>query len=378
MLKNDTNELYLNRTFKIVFLFMIFALLMVLFAASRVYAQKLDEIDGGIINDFYYNSSTDEYVIKFNPKNITKITLAFHDNYGSYNVTYQRDFSGLKFSGDFFLTCNGMYRTDFYRDGVLIHREYFNTYSIKSPICDSSVGNDPSKIGEGEGGGGCTCFQTPEWKNLIDTLQGISDKIPPPPNWQQVANTMSDTIVPAMTASLENMLGTAPSPPSIPTTLDITPPQPPPSIPVHDYAGELELDEPSFDDVPGLDEASRFSADDLKSQAPEIQFREDESGGFNIVNPIDNIPKLPYDGFPMPGENAGAWDHQPGQTTNFTPPTTGGGTNYQPPTPGGGTNFEPPIPNNGNVQPPTGSHDEFGWGYYKPHPDAPDGSGGGW
>lgn len=270
-----------------------------------------------------------------------------------------------------------------------------SNYTPPAPGGGDNGGDDSGGSGGDNGGGAgdsgngsCSCFKTQEWRDLMDTLRRISDKIPAPPNWQQVANTFRDTIVPAMTASLENMLGTAPNPPSVPSTLDITTPSTPAQPPIHDYANELDSHTPTMNDVHGLNE-SGFTADDLKNQAPEIQFNDDPTGGFNIVNPLESIPKLPYDGFPMPGQNAGPWDHQPQQSTNYTPPTggggtnyqpptTGGGTNYQPPIPGGGTNFQPPIPGSGNVQPPTPDHDDKGWGYYKPHPNAPDGSGGGW
>lgn len=451
MLKNDTNEFQFNGLFKFVIAFMIFSFFMVIMA-SRAYAGftlKYDLNEYGVYNVPYFSfEHWPEWVdaggyleVIFIPEGggkrvVLRIEASQGKFYPQYNGTWtfkpklpNGDQAGSTEQFQFLIEGQEEYDGSFdkYQDLDPHNPDHWKDNNA-SPINNDKNYNKPNPTnsnppssgggnggngdngggnggdggsggsgGNGGSGGGCSCFQTEEWQDLMDILNGIRNRIPSPPNWQSVANTMRDTIVPPLTSSLTNsltnsfrdMLGTAPSPPSAPATLDVTPPSTPAQPPVHDYAGELDSNAPTFNDVPGLDEASSFTADDIKSEAPEIQFREDESGGFNITNPLESIPKLPYDGFPMPGQNAGPWDHQPQQSTNYTPPTggggtnyqpptTGGGTNYQPPTPGGGTNFQPPIPGSGNVQPPTPDHDDKGWGYYKPHPNAPDGSGGGW
>ncbi len=444
MLKNDTSEINVNGLFKFVFAFMLFLALM-LILASRAYAGftlKYDLNEHGVYNVPYFSfehwpawTNAGGYLeVTFVPqgggeRKDLRIEASQGKFYPQYNGTwtFRPKFANGEQAGStaqfqFLIEGQEEYdgaldkyqeldpnNPDHWKDNNASPINNTKNYNKPNPTNpkpspgggdggnggdggdggngDNGGGNDGGSGGNGGdggggGSGGCSCFKTQEWQDLMDTLNGISNKIPPPPNWQNVANTMRDTIVPAMTNSIvpamtnsfENMLGTAPSPPSAPATLDVTPPSTPAQPPVHDYAGELDSNAPTFNDVPGLDEASSFTADDIKSEAPEIQFREDESGGFNIGNPLDSLPDLPYDGPPMPGQNAGAWDHQPQQQTDFKPPTPSSG-NIEPPTPGGGTNYGPPIPDSGNYQPPTNNPGNYDWGNYKPHPNAPDGSG---
>ncbi len=197
-------------------------------------------------------------------------------------------------------------------------------------------------------------------------LNEIRDAIPPAPNWNQVAAIFRDTIVPKLVADLEVMLGTAPSPPAEPPDL--------PGVDTHGIEDKV----PSMPDS-GLD-TSGFTKDRIESEAPKIEFREDESGGFDIVNPIDTLPPLP-DKIPEPGNtDAGGWDaghpQQPDdqpmpipKDQNGTPDT--GDTpipsqnNDTPPSPGDNSG-NPPIPQDDGIQ---------GSKYYKKHPDDPDGSG---
>lgn len=368
---------------------------------------KRTEIDGGIVIDFYYLSSRDDYTVKFIPDNIARIYLAYHYE-GTYNIRNEKDFIGLNFSGDFYLNCNGRYLMEFYNSSnTLLHREYFETSQINEPLCDSSANeneyiedptvlNPPSGGGGGGGDGGngggggngednpcCALFDCPGWDEHMGMLRQIRDAIPPPPNWQQVANTMRDTIVPRMIDDLGALLGNAPSPPAPPSDIDLTQPVrmgQPQDIP--DYAERLNNQAPIMQDVPGLDD-SGYSFDDIKNEAPEIQFREDPTGGFNIGNPLEMLPSIPSEP-PIPGQgDAGEWHHEPQEPSLTTPVPEGGGEVdvIAPPMPGNNNDGRdpnengPPIPDEGETIAPAPINNDVPMGNYKRHPDDLDGSG---
>lgn len=60
-----------------------------------------------------------------------------------------------------------------------------------------------------------------------------------------------------------------------------------PDIPEVD---DKQLPPPTTEEDPGLADAS-FDANDLKSGEP-VEFREDPTGGFNIINPVENLEEL--------------------------------------------------------------------------------------
>ncbi|GGJ63395.1 hypothetical protein GGR02_001401 [Anoxybacillus voinovskiensis] len=213
---------------------------------------------------------------------------------------------------------------------------------------------------------GCDLFNCPGWSQYMGKLDEIKSAIPPAPNWDQVAATFRDTIVPRLVTDMQTMLGTAPSPPAEPADLSGV------------DTGGIENQVSSMPDS-GLD-TSGFTKQNIENQAPEIPFRNDDSGGFDIVNPIDTLPSLP-DKMPEPGNtDAGGWDAGHPQQPDDQPmpipkdqsgtPDTGNApipsqNNDTPPSPGdNGGNA--PIPNQSDWQ---------GTQYYKKHPDDPDGSG---
>lgn len=80
-------------------------------------------------------------------------------------------------------------------------------YGIEGQRAQITVGGPP--VDPGNGGGfdpNCeTCvklkelLQCPEWDNYMgDFTNAIKNALPPPPNWQEVANVMKNTIVPAI------------------------------------------------------------------------------------------------------------------------------------------------------------------------------------
>lgn len=161
-------------------------------------------------------------------------------------------------------------------------------------------GSDPDP-GSGGGGGGsdpgtdgsCTACQIlacPGWDDIIDK---IGAKIPPPPDWEEVAEIFGDELVPrferAMENALENTLGH---------------PAPPPKI--------QEPSPPTFDgsvpDVPQATDSMPPAQSHDFSTVPDIQVNPDTTGGIDLrrADPTDNIPHDPADYMPMPGrENGG-------------------------------------------------------------------------
>jgi hypothetical protein len=259
---------------------------------------------------------------------------------------------------------------------------------------DAGSGGDGSGDGSGDSGGtgsecsACDQFSCPGWSDYMGKLDEIGSKIPPAPNWNEVADTFRDSIVPKVMDDLEDMLGQAPSTPS---------PKPkPPSL----NDGGITEQEPSMPSNPELDD-SGFSEQDIKDEAPGIPVREDPTGGFDLIqDPVDSLPDLPTDDFPTPGgTDPGEWgSNVPEQPENDFPdppqegsgeisnPPTPGGTEGEPPIPGdgtgdfpipGGDSGEPPMPGGDSGTPPEPDGDDGmpGTGCYKPSPGAADGSG---
>lgn len=174
-------------------------------------------------------------------------------------------------------------------------REVYLTYAksnnpLSRHVYFETGGDDGGGGNDGGGGGGdCGCIvNIPGWGHHMAKLDEILAAIPSPPNWQNVANIFNNTIVPNLISQTSDMLGYAPSPPS--------PPRNRPKL-----TGDVPSP-PKGNNAPGLTD-SGFSANDLKNQAEKIEFREDPTGGFTILDPIgslpsqeefkDNIPKEP-------------------------------------------------------------------------------------
>ncbi|PFF36770.1 hypothetical protein CN328_26090 [Bacillus cereus] len=249
-------------------------------------------------------------------------------------------------------------------------------------------------------------------QDIKDKLNEISNKIPPVPDWDKVAETFADKVSPKLTKDIKDMLGEAPDPP-----------KPPPQIPKTDNKG-LDNRQPEFKDNPDLEKA-KFTKDDIKDGAPEIKFEEDKSGGFDIKDPMDNLPDLP-DEMPKPGETTPSeWgknkpkepepqekpvpkdkekpkDPPKPKPDEIKPPKPNeGDSGFPKPKEDGGKppkpkedvgkppkpneeGSKPPKPNdsgdkppkpNTNLDPPTPNNPSGSFGKYKRHPEDPDGSG---
>lgn len=169
----------------------------------------------------------------------------------------------------FELTCNVVYTLEIYNNQTTTVN---GTVVIEvDELVDPSCGSGGS--GENEGGGDCGCiFNTPGWSDYMGKIDDIIAAIPPAPNWSEVADTFGDAIVPRLIADVGNMLGMAPALPN----------PPPPPIGLDD--GNLQ--KPTGQDS-GLD---GFDESDIKSGTP-IDFNEDPTGGWDLLDPLENMPE---------------------------------------------------------------------------------------
>lgn len=83
-----------------------------------------------------------------------------------------------------------------------------------------------------------------------------------------------------------DVVGSA-SPPPVP---DLPAPNIPNIFDILNNVDERNPAKPTSVEDPGLEPAS-FDANDIKNEAGEIQFREDPTGGFDIVNPLETLPE---------------------------------------------------------------------------------------
>lgn len=158
---------------------------------------------------------------------------------------------------------------------------------------DGNCGNGSGDDGGSNGSEDCGCiFNTPGWGDYMGKIDDLIAAIPPAPNWGQVANTFRDSIVPKLIGDLDGLLGKAPSlprAPSMPSGLD-----------------DGNLKNPTGKEDPGL---KGFNSDDVKNQAPVIDEREDPTGGWDILDPIGQLPSqddfkdnIPNEGDMIPPE----------------------------------------------------------------------------
>lgn len=191
------------------------------------------------------------------------------------------------------LNCNGTYYFTFYNSSnVSMGSDSVVSSGIQSEssICDTSTPTptpeEPAKTCDS-----CAIMECPGWSDYMGKLDGIAAAIPPPTDWQAVAETFRDTIAPQFKQDMQDVLGSAPPPPSIATGPSLTQPNvaaptAPPSLGGVDDNG---LTAPTGQEAPGLGE-SGFSSDDIKDEAPVIPERTDPTGGFTFSDPIGGLP----------------------------------------------------------------------------------------
>lgn len=251
-----------------------------------------------------------------------------------------------------------------------------------------SDGSDSGGDSEGGSDGGnqtctisnpCAVFECPEWDTYMSKINQIASSIPEMPNWSVVAGTFADEIAPKiksdmtslfnntmaprlksdMTDVLNNTLGQAPSVPSAPEMPQL---------------GEnIDLSPPEGEEAEGLGD-STFSKDDLKSEAEEIEVRDDPTGGFDINNPLtdldppdltpiepeNNAPvpsdpegsaPMPVDELPAPPTPTEQENEAPTPTEEATTPPIPSEQESTPPMPSDSTD-SPPVPSEGDWEVP--------------------------
>ena len=223
------------------------------------YTRYTQDFSGTSVNRLKYQSWTDGFGTMVTEK------IADADDDGQPYMT------GVNF------TCNTSYRVYIYDEN---HDQIgfieLVVDDLTNPTCDSggNAGEEPTPEPD-PGTGDCGCvIDIPGWDNMMTKLDEIKSAIPPAPDWQQVANTMRDTIVPAFRSEMEDMLGTAPEPPA---------------PPIFNNPLTGGIDEPTGS-LPANFEESGFTANDLKADAEQIQFQEDPSGGFELLDPVGSLP----------------------------------------------------------------------------------------
>jgi hypothetical protein len=344
------------------------------FAAGEFTVYEIYDPNKVITQQPYHEASNSSITLKISGRGMKIVITSYTDTsfatVGHSKTLYPQDYNYDYFTGIAF-SCNVPYIGEIYgENGNLLVRVKLDVTGLEFPECDSSSSGQGSNQ------------SVPNWDEFMKKLDEIKAKIPPAPNWDEVAGKFRDAIVPKLVQDLEAMLGSAPAAPT-----------PPPELPGIDDRG-ISSKVPQMETVPGLKE-SGFSSGDIQTQAPEIQFREDPTGGFDLIqNPIDSLPSFPTDNLPIPGStDPGEWgQNKPFETTIPFPtapvdlgsPSTEGApipapsegdtgeTGTTPPTPGddSGAAPTPGGGSSGGTDPSTGMVD------YKPTPDSPDGSGG--
>lgn len=293
-----------------------------------------------------YEQANDRVYIEWNSK-INDVEYARFELWkGNDKVLENTGPTGTK---GYYFRCNGAWRIYYFNNsGSQIGSDTVTIWEIQSeasncnPPEEPEPEPDPNPPEEPEPDPTndiCSCiFKAPEWNEYMDNIDIIIGKIPPPPDWDSVAEKFRDKIVPAFMDDLKIIIGDAP---------------PPRTNPVNDYPDlDYNLQPPTGGNAPGL-ENSGFNADDIKNSAPIIEEREDPTGGFNILDPIGSLPtqeefkeNIPEEGdnfapevpdvpednvAPTPPEQENPFPSDPEDTENIAP--TPGDIEGEPPTP---------------------------------------------
>ncbi|WP_343784962.1 hypothetical protein [Alkalibacillus silvisoli] len=260
----------------------------------------------------------------------------------SMNADVQQNYWGIN--------CNGYWYIDWYDEsGNYLGSDEIEVYEIQDQASACENSHQQGDGGMDSGGDICTCFfESPHWQDYVGQIDDIIGTIPEPPNWNRVADTFYDRVVPQLVSDFEQMLGTAPSAPTLPTVEEPNPIEQPEQPTSNLDDRNISDSEPTFESPSEMEDAS-FDEDDLMNEAEEIEFREDESEGFEISDPVDSLPELPDDDLPIPGEtDPGDYgDHQPEQEEVEFPESPSNDDAGDP------IPDEPPAPDEGEEEAPT-------------------------
>lgn len=200
----------------------------------------------------------------------------------------------------------------------------------------------------------CDLFECPNWDDYMGKIDEIIDGFPSIEDAIRRQTRDIEDAIEEQTDRIEyDIVGQPPSLPSEPSM-----PSPP-----NTYGFENEA--PVMEENPDLDN-SGFTLQDLEDEAPEIEFREDPTGGFDIADPVGSLPAPPST-WPIPGEtDAGEWEHNPTDEVVTPEPPQPDVEEVGPPAPGDSGGVIAPVPES-NIEGPDASMN------YKTHPDNPDG-----
>lgn len=201
----------------------------------------------------------------------------------------------------------------------------FGEYSLPTDPEDPTEPTDPENPESPEDEKpACYCEEMGDWGYMCCIFEC--------PGWEEYLGFLSGTIV-----------GSASAPP--------VPDLPAPDIPnIFDVLNDVDERhpmKPTGTEDPNLGTSS-FDENDIKNNAPEIEFREDPTGGFDIVNPLETLPE---DGStaPRPQEELETLPYPNGSSEN-----TSGGTTPNPSNSGGSSGeVDYPTKPEGSAKPPT-------------------------
>lgn len=288
-----------------------------------------------------YKDADDVYQVTYKgwSPDVAWYQLHFEDHTGSYDSEpYEK-----KPTGSHFLTCNGNYQLRFFdKSGQMVGKtDTIKTTEIKNPSCSSFAG-DPTGGGDDGGSSGgdgmcgdiCEALKCPGWEDIADMIGGaVADHLPPPPDWEEVAETFGDELVPRLGDEMYKQFDDLLGHPEKPRKLE----EPP---------------APKFDggvDVPKAEDSVKNVQHYDFENVPSVQVNPDNTGGIDLrmADPIDSIPHT-EDGYkPRPGKETGGILPKP--RTDPIPVPEGNSLNPSPPpeprpTPKPGTDTNVPIP----------------------------------
>lgn len=317
---------------------------------------------GVITSEPFYFAGKDEIRISYKSGTVRSTQWSFVET--GTGRTFEKTLSAP--TGNYYtasgFTCVGTYDVKIMGDsgGTLASLSLeVHASDLNSPKCESDASGEISDKCDA-----CALLSCPGWGDFMGKLDDIKAAIPPPPNWPVVADVFRDSIAPQIKADMADLIGTIPEPvlPTLPKPPNL--PTAPPML--EDVKTDIEV--PTGQEAPGLEE-STFNEDDIKNSAPIIQEREDPTGGFKIVNPIDSLPSQeefiknkPNEGdAPLPGNPKELENISPTPEEPINTAPTPGDTGDTAPIPGDAGNVAPlpgtdtstaPIPGVGNDKAP--------------------------
>lgn len=317
---------------------------------TNAFAGVLSQTGSVFINQAFYDAGNDVYRVDLNPAIIQggSVHHRLYNNsdfstptwdskhYFSWNIEWAyATYTCRKYIYDVFYDVNGnkVGEVKIYADQIVNDR-CKTTYT--PDVSDKPVPN-PNPGGCAPN---CDLFKCPGWQEHMSKLDEIIGKIPPPPNWQDVAGIFRDTIAPQIKKDIQDILGEVDDPPA--------PPPRPSTPPIGKDLDNRDLKDPEGKNADGLKD-SGFTDNDIKDKAPKIPVRNDPTGGFKINNPIDNLPSQDEFIKQKPAEGTAPLPGDPEEQENKAPSPSEG--ENQAPIPNEGSNT-PPNPNEGNNQAP--------------------------